>query len=210
MQLATIDFYWDIGSTNTYFALHLLRPIAAKHDATIVMHPFNLGFVFRHHNYVLQDEPAAKLSNRGRDLRRWAQKYALPFRVPDRFPIKTSRPLRGALAARELGVETAYVDAIFRRYWEQNDASITDVDGMQAVAREIGLDPDEFVAVCDGLAIRQALIDATRAALDRGVFGAPSFYISDELFWGKDRMEFIDDELSRLGRHPVQGPAPAS
>ena len=210
MQLATIDFYWDIGSTNTYFALHLLRPIAAKHDATIVVHPFNLGFVFRHHNYVLQDEPAAKLSNRGRDLRRWAQKYALPFRVPDRFPIKTSRPLRGALAARELGVETAYVNAIFRRYWEQNDASITDVDGMQAVAREIGLDPDEFVAVCDGPAIRQALIDATRAALDRGVFGAPSFYIGDELFWGKDRMEFIDDELSRLGRHPVQGPAPAS
>ena len=145
MQLATIDFYWGIGSTNTCFALHLLRPIAAKHDATIVMHPCNLGVVFRHHNYVLQDEPAAKLSNRGRDLRRWAQKYALPFRVPDRFPIKTSRPLRGALAARELGVETAYVDAIFRRYWEQNDASITDVDGMRAVAREIGLDPDEFV-----------------------------------------------------------------
>ena len=208
--MATIDFYWDIGSTNTYFALHLLRPIAAQHDATIVMHPFNLGFVFRHHNYVLQDEPPAKLRNRGRDLRRWAEKHALPFRVPDRFPIKTSRPLRGALAARELGVETAYLDAIFRRYWEQNDASITAVAGMRAVAREIGLDPDEFVAVCDGPAIRQALIDATRAALDRGVFGAPSFYIGDELFWGKDRMEFIDDELTRLGRHPVQGRAPSS
>lgn len=198
--MATIDFYWDIGSTNTYFALHLIRPIAAKHGATIVMRPFNLGFVFRHHNYVLQEEPAAKLRNRGRDLARWAEKYGLPFRVPDRFPIKTSRPLRGALAARELGAETPYVDAIFARYWERNDASITEVEGMRAVAAEIRLDADAFVALCDGPGMRQALIDETQAALARGVFGAPSFYIGDELFWGKDRMEFIDDELSRLGQ----------
>ena len=198
--MATIDFYWDIGSTNTYFALHLIRPIAEQHGASIVMHPFNLGFVFRHHNYVLHDEPAGKLRNRGRDLVRWAEKYALPFRVPDRFPIKTSRPLRGALAARELGAETPYIDAIFARYWERNDASITEVDGLQDVAREIGLDPDEFVSLCDGPTIRQALIHATQTALDRGVFGAPSFYIGDELFWGKDRMEFIADELARLGR----------
>lgn len=198
--MATIDFYWDIGSTNTYFAFHLIRPIAEKHGADIVMHPFNLGFVFRHHNYVLQDEPAAKLRNRGRDLTRWAEKHGLPFRVPDRFPIKTSRPLRGGLAARELGAETPYLDAIFARYWERNDPSITDVAGMEAVARDIGLDPAAFVALCDGPEIRQALIDETRAALDRGVFGAPSFCIGDELFWGKDRMEFIDDELARPGR----------
>ncbi|MYE11240.1 MAG: 2-hydroxychromene-2-carboxylate isomerase [Gammaproteobacteria bacterium] len=198
--MATIDFYWDIGSTNTYFALHLIRPIAAKHGARIVMRPFNLGFVFRHHDYVLRDEPAAKLRNRGRDLARWAEKYGLPFRVPDRFPIKTSRPLRGALAARELGAETPYVDAIFARYWERNDASITEVEGMRGVAEEVGLDPDAFVALCDGPGMRQALIDETQAALARGVFGAPSFHIGDELFWGKDRMEFIDDELSRLGQ----------
>ena len=199
--MATIDFYWDIGSTNTYFAFHLIRPIAEKHGADIVMHPFNLGFVFRHHNYVLQDEPAAKLRNRGRDLARWAEKHGLPFRVPDRFPIKTSRPLRGGLAARELGAETPYLDAVFARYWERNDPSITEVAGMEAVARDIGLDPAAFVALCDGPEIRQALIDETRAALDRGVFGAPSFHIGDELFWGKDRMEFIDDELVRLGRN---------
>lgn len=207
--MATIDFYWDIGSTNTYFALHLVRPIAAKHGATIVMRPFNLGFVFRHHNYVLQDEPAPKLRNRGRDLARWAEKYGLPFRVPDRFPIKTSRPLRGALAARELGAETPYVDAIFARYWERNDASITEVGGMRAVAAEIGLDPETFTALCDGARMRQALIDETQAALARGVFGAPSFHIGDELFWGKDRMEFIDDELTRLGQTTSNTEKPA-
>ena len=207
--MATIDFYWDIGSTNTYFALHLIRPIAVQHGATIVMRPFNLGFVFRHHNYVLQDEPAAKLRNRGRDLARWAEKYGLPFRVPERFPIKTSRPLRGALAARELGAETPYVDAIFARYWERNDASITEVDGMRAVAAEIGLEPETFIALCDGPRMRQALIDETQSALARGVFGAPSFQIGDELFWGKDRMEFIVDELTRLGQTTSNTEKPA-
>ena len=198
--MARIEFYWDIGSTNTYFALHLIRPIAERHGADLVMHSFNLGYVFRRHNYALQEEPAAKLRNRRRDLMRWAEKHGLPFRMPDRFPIKTSRPLRGALAARELGAETAYLDAIFARYWERNDASISEVEGMRAVAEEIGLDGAEFVALCDSPAQRQALIDETQAALDRGVFGAPSFYIGDELFWGKDRMAFIDDELTRLGQ----------
>ena len=74
--------------------LHLIRPLVEKHGAELVMHPFNLGYVFRHHNYVLMEEPRAKLSNRGRDLRRWAERYDLPFRMPDQFPIKTSGALQ--------------------------------------------------------------------------------------------------------------------
>ena len=61
---SSIDFYWDIGSTNTYFAFHLLTTLAAKYGATIDYVPFNLGFVFRHHNYALTDEPRAKMANR--------------------------------------------------------------------------------------------------------------------------------------------------
>lgn len=193
-----IDFYWDVGSTNTYFALHLIRPIAARHGATIRFRPFNLGYVFRHHNYVLMEEPRAKLANRGRDLRRWAARYGLPFRVPDEFPVKTSHALKGALAAARLGAEEPYIDEIFRRYWEQNDASIQTLDGTVAAGVAAGLDGPAFRAAIDSNAVRQELIDATHTALDRGVFGAPSFFVGDELFWGKDRMEFIDDELARL------------
>src|SRR5438045_9506311 len=93
----TIEFYWDLGSTNSYFALHLIRPIAARHGARIVPHPFNLGYVFRHHNYVLMDEPKAKIANRIVDLHRWARRYKLPFRMPSKFPINTSPAHRGAL-----------------------------------------------------------------------------------------------------------------
>jgi len=193
----TIELYWDAGSTNSYFAWHLIRPLAARRNAELVTHPFNLGYVFRHHNYVLMDEPAAKIANRKRDLARWAEKYRLPFRFPDLFPIKTSRILRGAIAARGWQREADYIDAIFRRYWERNDASIAEPAGLRAVAAELEIDADAFDAACDSEEVRQALIDSTDAGLSRGVFGTPSFVINGELFWGKDRMDFIEDELLR-------------
>jgi len=193
----TIELYWDIGSTNTYFALKLIDPIARAHGAELVLQPFNLGYVFRRHNYVLMEEPSAKINNRKRDLDRWAQKYGLAFRFPDIFPIKTSRALRGAIAMRRWGLEHAYVDEIFRRYWEANDASIADYAGLRAVASGLDVDADAFEAASESPEVREALAQATDGGLARGVFGAPSFVVNGELFWGKDRMDFIEDELER-------------
>ena len=191
-----IDFYWDIGSTNTNFALQLIRPLAARHDATIHYQPLNLGYVFRRHNYQLMDEPRAKLSNRRRDLQRWAARYDLPFRMPDRFPIKTSRALRGSLVARQYGLEEAYLDAIFSAYWEQNDPSIAEYAGLTRVAAGIGLNEDGFVAECESEAVRTGLAEVTERALAEGVFGAPTFVIDGEIYWGKDRFEFIEAHLA--------------
>lgn len=126
----TVEMYWDVGSTNAYFALHLLQPILERHDAELVLHPFNLGFVFRKHNYVLMEEPPAKIANRKRDLERWAERYALPFRFPSKFPIKTSRTLRASLAMRRKGLERAFVTAVMAAYWERDDASVQDWAGM--------------------------------------------------------------------------------
>ena len=72
-----VELFYDVGSTNSYFALHLLKRLADKYDATVVYQPFNLGYVFRNNNYVLMDEPKAKLSNRKRDLMRWAERLSL-------------------------------------------------------------------------------------------------------------------------------------
>lgn len=190
-----IDFYWETGSTNTYFALHLIRPIAARHGATIAYHPFNLGYVFRKHNYVLMEEPDAKIKNRIRDLQRWAARYDLPFRFPTTFPIKTSRTLRGAIAMRQWGQEEAFIDALFAAYWEEDDASIADYGGMRPLAANLGVDPDDFQAASESEEVRQALANSTDNGLVRGVFGCPSFFVDGELYWGKDRMEFIEDAL---------------
>ena len=193
----TIEFYWDLGSTNSYFALHLIKPVAARHGAHVVPRPFNLGYVFRHHNYVLMDEPKAKIANRIVDLHRWAKRHQLPFRMPTKFPIKTSPALRGALAMRRFGKEAAFIEAIFAAYWEHDDASVAELAGLRPVAAALGVDVDRFIALTESEEVRKELIEETDAGLARGVFGAPTFVVGQELFWGKDRMDFIDEELAR-------------
>jgi len=192
-----VEMYWDVGSTNTYFALKLIKPVLERTGAELVLHPFNLGHVFQSQNYVLMEEPKAKLRNRKRDLMRWAEKYKLPFQMPRKFPIKTSRALRGALAMRRWNLEMAYLDEVFSAYWERGDASIAEYEGLRRIAEKLGVNPDEFEAASESGEVRQQLIDSTNRGLERGVFGVPSIFVGDELFWGKDRMEFVEDELNR-------------
>ncbi len=198
--MVVIDFYWDLGSTNTYFALKLIKPIAERYDARIEFHAFNLGHVFKTNDYVLMDEPKAKLRNRYDDLYRWARKYDLPFIRPDNFPIKTARALRGAIAMRDYDLEGAFIDAIFSSYWEDNNGEIGEYSELRSIAESLGVAGDEFETKSESDSVRQALIDSTNHARDRGVFGAPSMMIEDELYWGKDRMEFIEDHLKELTR----------
>jgi len=191
-----IEFYWDLGSTNSYFALHLIKPIAKKHGATLVPHPFNLGYVFRKQSYVLMEEPKVKLRARKVDLMRWARRYNLPFSMPTKFPMKTSPALRGALAMRRFGKEWEYMEGIFAAYWERNDASVGELSGLKPIAAELGVDQAKFEKLVESDDIRNELAAETDRALERGVFGAPTFFVGEEMFWGKDRMEFIDDELT--------------
>ena len=193
-----LDFYWDIGSTNSYFAFKLIQPIAERHGATIRWHPFNLGYVFRSNKYVLMDEPKAKMRNRLVDLKRWAKFHELPFRMPDKFPIKTSRALRAAIAMRRWNREFEVMTLIFTAYWEKNIGTVGEYKTLSSLAEELRIDKNTFQAACESIEVKQALIDSTNEALERGVFGAPSIYINDELYWGKDRMEFIDAQLAAM------------
>jgi 2-hydroxychromene-2-carboxylate isomerase len=191
----TVKFYWDIGSTNSYFALRLLVPLTEKYDAKIDYHPFNLGHVFKSNNYVLMDEPKAKMRNRLADLNRWRDRYKLPFSMPKNFPIKTSRALKGAIAMRHWGLEPEYINAIFTAYWENNEGSIGEYDTLAGIALDLGVRPTEFIERCEMAETRQALIDSTTEAQHAGVFGAPTMVVDEEIYWGKDRMDFIETHL---------------
>lgn len=191
----TVKFYWDIGSTNSYFALRLLVPLTEKYDAKIDYHPFNLGHVFKSNNYVLMDEPKAKMRNRLADLNRWRDRYKLPFSMPKNFPIKTSRALKGAIAMRHWGLEPEYINAIFTAYWENNENSIGEYDTLAGIALDLGVRPTEFIERCEMAETRQALIDSTTEAQQAGVFGAPTMVVDEEIYWGKDRMDFIETHL---------------
>lgn len=196
----TLDFYWDIGSTNSYFAFKLIQPIVKRYNVKVNWHPFNLGFVFRSNNYVLMEEPKAKMRNRKADLNRWATFHNLPFKMPDNFPIKTSRALRAAIASRQWNLEFEFMADMFSAYWEQNTGTIGEYATLNAIAGKLGINPDKFEAACESAEVKQALIDSTNQALERGVFGAPSIYLGDELYWGKDRMEFIDAQLASFNQ----------
>jgi len=189
--------YWDIGSTNTYFALKLIKPILERHDAELVLHPFNLGYVFRSNNYELMKESKAKLRNRKRDLMRWAEKYNIAFQIPRQFPIKSSRVLRGSLAMRRYGLELEFVERALDMYWVQGDASVAEYSGLRLIAQALGIDPDEFENLSKGDEIGAELAASTDRGVERDVFGVPMLIVGDELFWGKDRMEFVEDELRR-------------
>lgn len=192
-----IEMYWDVGSTNTYFAIKLIKPLLARYGAELVLHPFNLGYVFRSNDYELMKEPKAKLRNRKRDLMRWAEKYGLPFQMPREFPIKSSRALRGSLAMRRQGKELEFVERVMERYWEQGDAGIAEYAGLRPIAQALGADPDEFERLSASDEIGEELARSTNEGIARDVFGVPMIVVGDELFWGKDRMEFVEDELRR-------------
>jgi len=192
-----IEMYWDVGSTNTYFAIKLIKPLLARYGAELVLHPFNLGYVFRSNSYELMKEPKAKLRNRKRDLMRWAEKYGLPFQMPREFPIKSSRVLRGSLAMRRHGKELEFVERVMERYWEQGDAGIAEYAGLRPIAQALGVDPDEFERLSASDEIAGELARSTNEGIAREVFGVPMIIVGDELFWGKDRMEFVEDELRR-------------
>lgn len=198
MDKKRVDLYWDVGSTNTYFALKLIRPILERHGATLVLHPYNLGYVFRNNEYELMKEPKSKLRYRKRDLMRWAEKYNLPFQIPRQFPIKSSRVLRGSLAMRRKGLELEFVERVMEAYWERGDATIVDYAGMRPIVEALGVDFAWFEAVAASDEIGAELAQSTDAALERGVFGVPTMMVGDEMFWGKDRLDFMEDELARV------------
>ncbi|MES2184570.1 MAG: 2-hydroxychromene-2-carboxylate isomerase [Pseudomonadota bacterium] len=197
MDKKQVEIYWDIGSTNTYFALKLIQPLLERHGAELVLHPYNLGYVFRTYDYELMKEPKSKLRYRKRDLMRWAEKFGLPFQIPRQFPIKSSRVLRGSLAMRRKGLELEFVDRAFSAYWEQGDASIAEYAGLRPIAEALGVDGDWFESTSASEEIGAELAQSTDQAIARGVFGVPMIFVGDEMFWGKDRMEFVEDELQK-------------
>ena len=153
--------------------------------------------MFRHNDYELMKEPKSKLRYRKRDLMRWAEKYNLPFQIPRQFPIKSSRVLRGSLTMRQKGLELEFVEKVFEAYWERGDAGIVEYAGLRPIAEGFGIDPDWFESISASEEIGAQLAKSTDDGIERGVFGVPMMFVGQEMFWGKDRLDFLEEELAR-------------
>lgn len=190
-----VEFFYDYASTYSYLAHRAIEELAAKRQADLVFKPMVLGFVFKATGNSMPAAVPAKAAYMVHDVRRWVRHYGLPFHMPSVFPVNTIRALRTAVAALEDGVFPAYHHAVMRAYWA-NDQDIGDAEVLAAIATSAGLDGSRLVARADDPGVKDRLKANTDEAIARGVFGAPTFFVGDEMFWGNDRLHFVDEALA--------------
>jgi 2-hydroxychromene-2-carboxylate isomerase len=203
--MQVVDFYFDFSSTNSYFAAFMLPEICRRHDAIVNWIPLHLGALFRETGFDVMAMTPRKARYLWHDHARYAAFTGLPFRRPSRFPIKTASALRMVLAAGKASAETrgdgetnrrVLSQALMRAYW-QHDEDIADAAVLVAVASDVGFDGGALLKTADSDAIRDELRATTEEAAGRGVFGLPTFVVGGELFWGKDRLDFVERMLKQ-------------
>ncbi|QYJ17263.1 2-hydroxychromene-2-carboxylate isomerase [Rubrobacter xylanophilus DSM 9941] len=195
-----VEFYFDLVSPYSYLALERVYGICAKRGAKLVLRPVLLGAVHKLSGNTAPVDVPAKRRYQLRDIHRWAERYGVPLRFPDPFPFRTLTTMRAAVFLEGRGSMESFVREAFRLYWAEGGAPAgfeeADERGPVAeAARRAGLDPGEVLEGASSPEARRALREATGAAVERGVFGTPAFFVGEELFWGNDRLCFVEAAL---------------
>ena len=192
-----VEFFFDFGSPYSYLAYKALPGIAAEHGAQIVWRPMLLGGVFKATGNHSPAETPAKGKWLQQDLRRWAQRYSVAFEHNPHFPVNTLTLMRGAVGLQSQGpVFHKYMEAIFHAMWGE-PRNLGAPDELAAVLRHAGIAAETFQSLVNDPAVKEQLKKNTEEAIARGVFGAPTFFIGDEMHWGQDRLDFVAAALAR-------------
>ena len=194
---AAVECFFDVGSPTSYLAWTRLPRIAAAAGAGIVWRPMLLGGVFKATGNASPVAVPAKGRWMGTDIARWAKRYGVPFRFNPHFPINTLTLMRGAagLQLRRAEDFDRYLTAIFVAMW-QDAANLGDPGVLAATLASAGLDADAFTALVGDPEVKAGLVATTEEAVARGVFGAPTFFVGDEMFFGQDRLDFVAEALA--------------
>jgi 2-hydroxychromene-2-carboxylate isomerase len=198
----TFEFWYDFSSPFSYLASTQVEALAARSGAEITWRPFLLGGLFKMiggPDVPMLTWPDTKRQHALRDMARHADLYGVPFGWPTRFPMSTVTALRMTLGAGERAVPLTH--AIFRAYWGE-DRDISDPAELTRLAESVGL-PASLVARTKEQDLKDALRTVTEEAKARDLFGAPSFVVGDLVFWGQDRMQFVEKALA--GWRPASG-----
>ena len=201
MTRPRIEFLFDFASPNAYLVAQVLPELARRHDADVQLVPCLLGGLFR-----LTGNQAPMLAFAGvkgkldydrLEMERFIARHGLTrFRMNPHFPVNSLLLMRAFVAAREAGQGDALLEAGLAGMWEDG-LDLSKLDILQAQLEQAGLDGAALVARAGAPEIKAALAQATEAAVARGVFGLPSFFVGDEMFFGKERIAQVEAELSR-------------
>ena len=200
MSTKTIEFFFDFGSPTTYLAHTQLPRIAAETGAQLVYRPMLLGGVFKATGNASPVSVPAKGRWMGGDITRWAKRYGVPFAFNPHFPINTLTLMRGAVGLQRRYPElfTRYVDLVFNAMWAQprDMGQPAEMVAVLAPLAAAGLTPEAFMALVGDAEVKAALIAGTDEAVARGVFGAPTCFVGDAMFFGQDRLDFVREALA--------------
>lgn len=195
-HMRTLDFFWDFSSPFAYLGNTQAEAVAERTGAKLVSRPMLLGGLFKAIGQV--DVPLATWSDAKRnyylqDIVRWADYWGVPFKWPSRFPMSSIKPLRAYLALPE-NRRLDFRRKVFKAYWGED----RDIADDAVLAELIGEGAADVLAKTQDPAVKQELIDATKYAEKKGVFGAPTWIVDDrDLFWGQDRVLLVERALAQ-------------
>ena len=192
----TVEFYFDVGSPAAYIAWTQLPRLCEAAGARIDYKPMLLGGVFQATGNHSPTTVPAKGKYMMDDLSRFAARYGVPFVNNPHFPINTLMLMRGAVGLQMRDPERfiPYVDAAYRAIWA-DAKNMNDPEVVGQVLQAAGINPMHLVALAGDQAVKDRLKAITQEAVERGVFGAPSFFIDGQMHWGQDRLDFVQQAL---------------
>ena len=191
----TLEFYFDYGSPYSYLADTQVGAIASRSGAALVRKPMLLGGVFKATGNHSPAELPAKSKWSSFDMPLWARHYGVPFQRNPFFPVNTLALMRGAIAAHSLGVFERYVEEMYRHMWIDHK-KMDDPAVYIAALKESGFDADKILETAGLPAVKAELIANTERAVARGAFGSPTFFVGDEMWFGKDRLRDVEEAIA--------------
>ncbi len=190
-----VEFFFDVGSPTAYLAWSQLPEMVQKYRARLEYKPILLGGLFKAIDNVSPVTIEAKRKYMLLDIERCAAHWGVNYRFNPHFPINTLTLMRGAVAAKIDGSIEPYLTAVFPALWSQG-LDMNDPEIIDSVLTDAGLDAARIFRQVREDDVKQGLIDFTTEAVERGAFGAPTMFVGDEMFFGQDRLDYVERALS--------------
>ena len=195
--MKSIEFYFDLGSPYSYMGFHRIQKLAAEKHAKIIWKPMLLGGVFKATGNSSPMTVPAKAQYAMNDLKRWSKLWQIPMQMNPYFPINTLQLMRLVTAVQRyqpdqfLAVLTGVFDAMFGE-----PRNLNDPQEFKQLMSDLGLDVQQVQTWLDDEQVKQQLKSVTEEAVQRGVFGAPTWFNQNEIYWGIDHLHFLERALT--------------
>jgi len=197
-----VEFLYDFGSPNAYLSHRAIPVLQERTGVSVTYVPILLGGVFKLTGNVSPAVSLQGIRNKGEyqalEISRFLAEHGISdFRMNPHFPVNTLQIMRGALVAERKGFAARYIDVVFHHMWCE-PKKMDDPEVIRAALIESGIDAEAILAGIQDPEIKAALVSNTEAVVERGVFGSPSFFVEDELYFGKDRLPDVERAIRRI------------